>query len=123
MSFNPRVWYPIAAVLSVANLIYVAFAVGPVQPWHAMVHATLAVGFGLWAQRLLDARRRIGLQDRSGEPEALGRLDDEMNTLRQGLAELQERLDFAERLLAERADPPPLGREVPRAAPNPRQEE
>ncbi|OLC08627.1 MAG: hypothetical protein AUH41_07660 [Gemmatimonadetes bacterium 13_1_40CM_66_11] len=52
MTFKPAIWYRIAVVLSVANLVGAAFAVGQAQPSHAMVHAGLALAFGLWAQFL-----------------------------------------------------------------------
>src|SRR5437016_4143341 len=55
MTFKPVTWYPIAIVLSVANVIGVGFATGAL---HSMTHATLAVAFGLWAQRL-GARREL----------------------------------------------------------------
>ena len=77
MTFKPAIWYPIAVVLGAINLLGAGFAVGTAEPWHATVHAALALAFGLWARRL-----------------------------RQELGETQERLDFAERLLAgpERAE-------------------
>src|SRR2546422_380015 len=49
MTFKPAIWYPIAVVLSVFNLVSVAIVA---EPWHATIHAVLALGFGLWAQRL-----------------------------------------------------------------------
>jgi hypothetical protein len=52
MAMNPRVWYPVAAILSAVNVAGVAFAVLPGEPWHATIHAALAVGFGVWAQSL-----------------------------------------------------------------------
>jgi hypothetical protein len=60
MTFKPAIWYPIAVVLSAINLVGVGFAVGPGEPWHAATHAALALGFGLWAQRL-----RQGLSTRA----------------------------------------------------------
>jgi hypothetical protein len=102
MTFKPAVWYPIAVVLSVVNVVAVAFTAGPAQPWHAAGHAALALAFGLWAQRL---RRRVGGSESQGtgdsELEArLEALEADVNRLRQQLSETQERLDFAERLLA-----------------------
>jgi predicted outer membrane protein len=95
MTFNPAIWYPIAAVLSVINLAAAGFAAGQAEPWHATIHAALAVAFGLWAQRLRQAPR-------GSEPQArLEALEAEMGNLRQELSETQERLDFAERMLAQ----------------------
>jgi len=98
MTFKPAIWYPIAVVLSVINLVGAGFAVGQAQPLHATVHVALALAFGLWAQRL---RQGPGGSDGSARLEVL---EAEVSTLRQELGETQERLDFAERLLAQEAE-------------------
>jgi hypothetical protein len=98
MTFKPAIWYPIAVVLSVANVVAVAFTAGPAQPWHAAIHAALALAFGLWAQRL---RRGPGGSEVQARLEGLEALEDEVSKLRQELSEAQERLDFFERLLAQ----------------------
>jgi hypothetical protein len=100
MTFKPAIWYPIAVVLSAINLLGAGFAAASAEPWHATVHAALAVAFGLWASRLRQGPGGSELQDR------LEALEFEVSNLRQELGETQERLDFAERLLAgpERAD-------------------
>jgi len=99
MTFKPAVWYPLAAALSAVNVAAVWFAARPGEPWHATVHAVLAVGFGLWAQRLRQARQ-------GGELEMhLDPLVMEVSSLRQELADTQDRLDFAERILAQARDP------------------
>ena len=95
MTFKPGIWYPIAVVLSVVNLLGAGFAAGQAQPWHATIHAALALAFGLWAQRL---RQGPGGSEVSARLEAL---EVEVSKLRQELSETQERLDFAERLLAQ----------------------
>ena len=111
MALNPRTWYPIAAVLSVVNLAAVAFAVFPASPWHATLHAGLALAFGVWAQRLR-GRRQASLPAGEADREA-DALQDEVEDLRGELGELQERLDFTERLLRQerellrRPAPPP----------------
>lgn len=105
MTFKPRTWYPIAVLLSIGNVIAAGFAAG--EPWHAGAHAALALGFGLWAQRLRQ-RRDKGEDETSREvPEGdrLEVLEDELTRLRQELNETQERLDFTERMLAQRPDP------------------
>jgi hypothetical protein len=103
MTLKPTTWYPIAVVLTLVNLVSVGFAA---EPWHATIHAALALGFGLWAQRL---RRSAGgseqLQARIEALETLGAerfdaLQAELGTLRHEVGEAQERLDFAERVLA-----------------------
>ena len=97
MTFNPSIWRPIAAVLSIINVIGVGFAAASAEPIHAAVHAALAVAFGLWAQRLRQPLRIEG-QAR------LDMLEAEVSNLWQELSEAQERLDFAERVLAERRE-------------------
>ena len=98
MTFKPAIWYPIAAVLSVINLVGAGFAVGQAEPGHAAIHVALAGAFGLWAQRL---RPRRGGRELQPGLEALEALEAEVSKLRQELSEAQERLDFAERLLAQ----------------------
>jgi TolA-binding protein len=105
MTFKPAIWRPIAAVLSVVNLGAVA-----AEPWHATVHAGLALAFVAWAQRL----GRSPAQRAQAEPaNRLEDLEAELDQLRGELAEAQERLDFTERVLAREsavrrpdADPP-----------------
>jgi hypothetical protein len=96
MTFKPAIWYPIAVVLSVINLAGAGFAAGQAQPWHATIHAALAVAFGLWAQRL-----RQGPPGGSELQARLEALEADASQLRQELSETQERLDFAERVLAQ----------------------
>ena len=99
MTFKPAIWYPIAVVLGVLNVIGVWFAAQPAEPWHATTHAALAVAFGLWARRLRQGPR-------GGELQAgLEALELEVSILRQELGEMQERLDFAERMLAQVPEP------------------
>jgi hypothetical protein len=97
MTFKPAVWRPIAAVLSVANLVAVGFAAGAAEPWHATVHAGLALAFGAWAQRL---GRSSALADQTEPANRLESLEAEVDQLRGELAEAHERLDFTERVLA-----------------------
>ena len=104
MRFKPAIWFPIAVVLSVINLVAVGFAAGEPQPWHAAIHAALALAFGLWAQRLRQGRGGSELQAPLEVLDALDALDADVSKLRQELSETQERLDFAERLLAQRPD-------------------
>jgi hypothetical protein len=95
MTFKRAIWYPIAVVLSVINLVGVGFAAGEPQPWHAALHAALALAFGLWAQRLRQGPGGSELQA------PLEGLEAEVDALRAEVAELHERMDFAERLLAQ----------------------
>lgn len=99
MTFKPRIWYPIAVGLSALNVVAVWFAAAPGEPLHATIHAVLAVAFGWWAQRLRQGPAR-------GEVESgLEALELEVNALRQELSEAQERIDFAERVLAQESRP------------------
>jgi predicted nuclease with TOPRIM domain len=64
--------------------------------------------------RLEEARVRAGLLDKESETE-LAALRDEVGDLRRELGEVQERMDFAERLLSQTRDVERLpGREPPR---------
>jgi hypothetical protein len=98
MTFKPKLWYPIATVLSGANLVAVWFAAAPGEAWHALTHAGLALGFGLWAQRL---RQRRDTTELPASPEAFEAFEADLNRLREELSETQERLDFTERMLAQ----------------------
>ena len=100
MTFKPAIWSPIAVVLSAINLVAVGFAAGEPEPWHAGIHAGLALAFGLWAQRLRQAPRGSELQALPEVLDTLDALEAEMNKMRQELSETQERLDFTERVLA-----------------------
>ena len=108
MTFKPRIWFPIASILSAINLGAVWFAAAPGEPLHATAHAVAAVAFAMWAQRL-KGRLRSGVEMTSGvhriEP-GVDTLALDVDDLRQALAETQERLDFAERILAQK-DPQP----------------
>lgn len=105
MTFKSKIWYPITGVLSMINLAAVGYAAGSAEPWHATVHAALAVAFGLGAFRLRQVR---GGGDQLGRLEAL---ESDMTALQQELSEAQERLDFTERVLAQRAESRQVGPE------------
>jgi hypothetical protein len=101
MSFKSAIWFPVAVVLSVINLVAVGFAAGQPEPWHAGIHAALALAFGLWAQRLRQGPRGSELQAPLEVFEAVEALEAEVSKLRQELSETQERVDFTERVLAQ----------------------
>jgi hypothetical protein len=106
VTFKPSVWHPIAVLLSIANLVAVGFAMG--EPLHATGHVALAVGFALWAQHLRQKRGGSevdAMKDQLDQQAAA--LEDAQNTLASQsaqIAELHERLDFAERVLAQARD-------------------
>ena len=96
MRFNPATWFPIAVVLCVLNVVAAGFTAGGA---HAIAHAAVGLAFGIWAQRLRRAPH-------PGELHAgIEALELEVSALRQELSEAQERLDFTERLLAQREPP------------------
>ena len=95
MRFKHRAWIPVAWILSLGNLVAVWFAAEPAEPWHATIHALLAVAFALGAQRLATRRRVVTESDR---------LQDSVEGIQPRLEELEERVDFAERLLAKQRD-------------------
>jgi hypothetical protein len=102
MIFKPGFWHPAALALSALNLVGVGMAAGAAEPWHAGIHATLALACWSWSQRLRRAK---------GESPRLARFDAlelEVGDLRRELGEAQERLDFTERMLARRPESPPL---------------
>jgi hypothetical protein len=105
MTFKPAIWQPIAVVLSAINLVGVGLAAGAAEPWHAGAHAALALAFGLWAQRLRQGPGGGELQPR------LEALEFEVSDVRQELSETQERLDFAERVLAQEPESRRVGPE------------
>ena len=100
MWFKHRVWIPVAWLLSLGNFVSVWFAARPAEPWHASIHALLAVLFALGARRLM-ARRQADVPD---EP-----LQQTIDGMQAHLQELEERVDFAERLLVKHRDSDRLG--------------
>ena len=63
MWFKHRAWIAVAWLLSLGNLGAVWFAARPAEPWHATIHALLAVLFGLGAQRLALRRGPTAVAD------------------------------------------------------------
>lgn len=81
MYFNPRVWRPIAIVLSLSG-----------------------AGLAAWIRRLGESAREsagdsIGASEQQAQLEGL---ESDIDQLRRELTETQERLDFAERMLAQK---------------------
>lgn len=111
MWFKHRAWIPAAWLAAALNVGAVWFAAQPAEPFHATGHALLAVLLALGARHLTERRRGAipgaELQQVLDESEQLQRTIDEMHPR---IQELEERLDFADRLLAqqrgvERSDP------------------
>lgn len=96
MWFKHRAWIPIAWLLCLGNLIAAWFAARPAEPWHATIHALLAVLFGLGAQRL--AARQRALKNRGGGaelPADITALREELTALRQDQSEILKRVEQA----------------------------
>jgi hypothetical protein len=108
--FKHPAWIPVAWILCLVNLAAVAvFAQS--GPMHATAHGVLAALSGLWAQRLqqrmaggadADVLARVEeLEARLADLEALPDVSSR-------LSQLEERLDFAERVLADVRQRPSL---------------
>ena len=106
MTFNPTTWQPIAIVLSGLNLVAAGYAAAVVEPLHATAHAGGALAFGWWARRMQQAP--ASREHRPGAEE----LEAEIGELQRELNETQDRLDFAERLLAQEQAPRRVGPEL-----------
>ena len=106
MNIKPSTWFSIAVLLTAINAISFPFASGA----HAGVHAVLAIVCAVWAGNLQRSIRATPVQRQvEGQmgQEDLEALEADMDQLRRELSETQERLDFAERLLARRPDGEP----------------
>jgi hypothetical protein len=104
MTFKRAIWFPIAALLALGNLVALGFAAGQGEPRHATLHAALALAFGYWARRLQegpDGGDRQARLEGAEAYEALEALEAEVTKLRMELGDAQERLDFTERMLAQ----------------------
>ncbi|MEO8452847.1 MAG: hypothetical protein ABI647_23870 [Gemmatimonadota bacterium] len=105
MWFKHRAWIPVAWLLSVTNLAAVWFAARPGEAWHATVHALLEAGLALGARYLMTRRGadaqseqwQLALDQGEHSQQAMGEMQSRMQ-------ELEERLDFAERLLTKQRD-------------------
>ena len=108
MRFKNRGWIPVAWLASALNAGAVWFAAIPGEPMHATLHAVLSVGFALGA-RHLQVRHRSLLQDAQLQ-EALdqnAQLEQDAEEMHARVGELEERVDFADRLLARQMDSAP----------------
>ena len=107
MRFKPSFWFPIAAVACGVNVVWALIIArsGPMAGPHAVGHAIAAIAFGLWASTLRNQLRFEQQPPARAElPEHIEELEAEMSDLRQQLTETQERLDFTERMLAQRLE-------------------
>ena len=104
MWFKHRAWIPVAWLLCLGNLISVWFAARPAEPWHATIHALLAVLFGLGAYRLAARPGGAALTEVDALGEEVEHLRVELEAMHgrvREVDEIQNRLDFAERMLTQ----------------------
>lgn len=86
------------------------YAAASAEPWHAALHVTIAGVFWWWAGRL---RRSPSAGDESDLRARLEQQAEVLDATQAQLAELQERVDFAERLLVQLRDRPVLDQRNP----------
>lgn len=109
MRFKNRGWIPVAWLASAVNLGAVWFAAAPGEPMHATLHAALAVSFGLGALHLRNRQRAVLVDQQLYEAlDENAYLEATTETMQARVRELEERVDFAERLLASRRNAPPV---------------
>lgn len=97
-----RVWYALTVTLAVFNAAGYVVVAPLGEPGHALAHAGAATLFGLLAWRI--RRRRGAAALAAGDAERLEAIEAELSDQRRELADAHERLDFAERLLAQAAE-------------------
>ena len=102
MRFTHPAWIPLAWLGSVLNLGAVWFAAVPAEPAHATLHAGLAVALALGARHLM-ARRQAALPSAELQQalDANEQLQQTIDALQPRVQELEERLDFTERMLVQ----------------------
>lgn len=100
MWFEHRAWIPVAWILSLGNLAAAWVAARTGAPSQAAIHLVLATGFAVGARRLMVRRRRLPSDDLQAVLDENERLQQVIANMQPRMQELEERVDFAERLLA-----------------------
>jgi hypothetical protein len=90
-------------VLSAANVVSVWFAAQPAEPWHATIHAALAVGFGLWALSRIQRQERGDPAPTSLSDERLDRIERAIDSVAVEVERIGEMERFASKILAARS--------------------
>jgi hypothetical protein len=119
--FKHRAWIAVAWLLSLANLGAVWFAARPAEPWHATIHALLAVLFGVGAQRLASrTKSAIGadVMTRQELEARLARLDPQqvaqaLDAIAVEVERIGEGQRYVTKLLTERDAPSPEAIRLP----------
>ncbi|HVT38190.1 MAG TPA: hypothetical protein VHE78_04045 [Gemmatimonadaceae bacterium] len=106
MTSKTRFWNAVLTLLSAGNLVSVWFAAQPGElwePWHATIHAALALGFGLWALRRmpLEPHRDSGLTALADA--RLERIERAIDAVAVEVERIGEMERFAAKILAARA--------------------
>src|SRR5690349_768424 len=100
-----KAWRRLSIVASVFNVAGAGFAIAAGEGWHAGIHVTLALAFGFAAQRLGEMERKTAPDSIQAQmDEQAAALEDAETKLAlqaRQLAELEERMDFTERMLAQ----------------------
>ena len=108
-----KTWRRLAVVASVFNVAGAAFAIAAGEGWHAGIHVSLAFGFGFAAQRLGEIDRKAAPGSHQSQLDAQAAALEEAQAMlalqAKQLTELEERVDFAERMLAQARDKQKLG--------------
>lgn len=101
-------WRRLAIVASVFNVAGAGFAIAAGEGWHAGIHVTLALAFAFAAQRLTAGGHRSESasiqQQLDAQADALEEAQATLARQAAQLAELNERVDFAERVLTQARD-------------------
>jgi hypothetical protein len=92
----------LAIVLSWINLAGLVMAVVAGEMMHAAAHVAVGAGLYMWIKRLDESARDGDDVSEDGDAGRIEGLENEVDDLRRELTEAQERLDFAERMLAQR---------------------
>ena len=103
MWFKHRAWVPIAWLLSIANLGAVWFAAQPAEPWHATVHALLAVGFALGARHL--KTRQLQPMDLRMDLSRVDQLQHGIDVIALEIERISEGQRYVTKILNERLQP------------------
>jgi hypothetical protein len=112
MWFKHRAWIPIAWLFSLLNLGAVWFAAQPGEPWHATIHALLAVLSAVGASHLMARTAPAAIESVGGE-----RLQQSMDVIALEVERISEGQRFVTKLLTERLSPPIGAREEAVAVP------
>lgn len=106
MSPTVRFWRLVAIALSVFNVAGAGFALAAGEGWHTGIHLSLAIAFAFAAQRLKERSSVSAAEEGTTKVEEL---QDTVARQAAQLTELQERVDFAERMLTQIRDRQKLG--------------